>query len=178
MPLKEISTTFNCGCFDPENEKGLCIEGHWGPQTNGCDYFHSGVKSSPETVVKDTEPMVKDGYGADDAELIMDKFEAFANASVAKGKAFLAVVWFQNVHVQYTAVEKYTSLYPVGPTITPLQQDFWGSLSAMDAQIGRCRAILKVRTSIALLCRLSCEHILLIYGRSPPPHPRVCARLR
>jgi arylsulfatase A-like enzyme len=121
----------------------MCIEGHWGPKTGGCDYFHAGTKADPNTVMLDTTPMLKDGYGADDAELIMDHFEAFANKSVAAGKQFLAVVWFQNVHVQYTAVAKYTALYPVSANTTQAQQDFWGSLSAMDAQIGRCRAILR-----------------------------------
>lgn len=42
-----------------------------------------------------------------------------------------------------TAVKQFTDLYPVGPTVTPQQQDFWGSLSAMDAQIGRVRSTLQ-----------------------------------
>lgn len=142
MPLFEVSTTFNCGCFDPQNTDGQCVEGHW-KKPGGCDYMHAGKGSDPDTVLVDTAPMLKDGYGADNAKLLVDHFEGFANRSVAAGKAFMGVIWFQNVHVQYTAVEEFTALYPVGEDTTQQQQDFWGSLSAMDAQIGRVRAILQ-----------------------------------
>ena len=37
--------------------------------------------------------------------------------------------------------------YPIGANTTQQQQDYWGSLSAMDHQVGRVRAILQVRTS-------------------------------
>ena len=184
--------------------------------------MHTGNGTDPDTVGPDATPMVKDGYGADNAKLLVDHFEVFATESVAAHKSFVALIWFQNVHVQcvtrscwsgageeggawrsrarafslstcsggwvmtsnpcwlpppliislcppisargsvmprwlppspphslavsaayrYTATEEFTSLYPVGPTITQAQQDFWGSLSAMDAQVGRCRRIL------------------------------------
>eukprot|EP00035_Acanthoeca_spectabilis_P014831 m.290386 g.290386 ORF g.290386 m.290386 type:complete len:176 (-) comp16228_c0_seq9:6566-7093(-) len=93
------STTFNCGCWDPENTQGQCIEGHW-EKPGGCDYFHAGSATDPESAVADDRPMLKDGYGADNAALIVDKFVEFANESVVRGKNFLAVLWFQNVHVQ------------------------------------------------------------------------------
>jgi arylsulfatase A-like enzyme len=142
LPMFEVSTTFNCGCFDPENKKGQCVEGHWS-KPGGCDYFHSGTSTAPEEVVIDTTPMVKDGYGADNAKLLVDHFEEFATGAVANGTDFLAIVWFQNVHVQYTAVEEFTSKYPVSKNTTQQQQDYWGSLSALDAQVGRVRQILQ-----------------------------------
>lgn len=138
MPLFEVSTTFNCGCFDPGNADGQCVEGHW-VKPGGCDYMHAGTAADPEHPAPDTTPMVKDGYGADNADLIVSRFEQFANRTVAGGEQFVAALWFQNVHVQYTAVAEFTELYP---NATPMQRDFWGSLSALDAAVGRCHRIL------------------------------------
>ena len=36
--------------------------------------------------------------GADNAALLVDKFEVFLNATLASKQNFLATIWFQNVH--------------------------------------------------------------------------------
>lgn len=36
--------------------------------------------------------------GADNAALLVDKFEVFLNATLATKQNFLATIWFQNVH--------------------------------------------------------------------------------
>jgi hypothetical protein len=127
-------------------------------------------------VVADEKPMVKDGYGADNAKLLVDHFENFATHAVGNGTSFLAIVWFQNVHVQYTAVAEYTSKYPLSNNTTQQQQDYWGSLSALDAQVGRVRQILKKlkiaedTALLALLARpLVARHTRWLLSCCPPP---------
>jgi hypothetical protein len=110
-------------------------------------YLKNG--SSADDVGYDPTPMVKGGYGADNAALIVDKAEAFIQKQVAAKQNFLATIWFQNVHVEYTATEAFTGMYPIDPENAthagvPDQehQDYYGCVSAMDAQVGRVRQLL------------------------------------
>ena len=56
---------------------------------------------------------------------------------------------FQNVHVEYTATDAFTSMYPIQPENASfagvpdqMHQDYYGCVSAMDAQVGRVRRLL------------------------------------
>ena len=155
MPQAEISTTFNCGCIEGDPNGTQCVWGHWRYASRGagrkpyCDrmYFNNG--SSAEDVGFDPRPMVRGGYGADNAALIVDKAESFIRSRVAAGGTFLAAIWFQNVHVEYTATAEFTGLYPIDPGNTShagvpdqTHQDYYGCVSAMDAQVGRVRRLL------------------------------------
>jgi hypothetical protein len=111
-------------------------------------YLKNG--SSADNVGFDATPMVKGGYGADNAALLVDKFETFLNTTVATKLNFLGTIWFQNVHVEYTATETFTSMYPIEPGSNmsfdgvpdQMHQDYYGCVSAMDAQVGRVRQLL------------------------------------
>ena len=39
--------------------------------------------------------MIKGGYGADNAALLVDHFEGFLNETLAAKQSFLATIWFQ-----------------------------------------------------------------------------------
>jgi len=54
---------------------------------------------------------------------------------VAKKASFLVTIWFQNVHVQYTATDAFTSMYPIDPenfthagVPDQMHQDYYGEL--------------------------------------------------
>lgn len=77
-----------------------------------CSFLSTdtGVGTDPQSVAIDNTPMVKDGYGADNAALLVDHFEAFATKATQAKQSFLATIWFQNVHVRFTASHDNSSL--------------------------------------------------------------------
>jgi hypothetical protein len=75
----------------------------------------------------------------DDAQFLADAAEAFIRSAVAGGAPWLAQVSFHQAHIPYIAPPAFRALYP---TLTENEQDYYGSLSAVDAQIGRLRALL------------------------------------
>lgn len=75
--------------------------------------------------------------------------EGFLNTTVAAAQNFLSAVWFQNVHVEYTATEAFTGMYPIdlgnssfAGVPDQMHQDYYGCVSAMDHQVGRLRRLL------------------------------------
>ena len=154
-PQAEISTTFNCGCLPGDPNGSQCIWGHWregkdhGISKPHCDRMYLKNGSSADDVGFDPTPMVKGGYGADNAALLVDKFASFLNTTVAAKQNFLGAIWFQNVHVEYTATQTFTSMYPIEPenmsfhgVPDQMHQDYYGCVTAMDAQVGRMRQLL------------------------------------
>ena len=57
-----------------------------------CDRMYLKNGSSADDVGYDPTPMVKGGYGADNAALIVDKAEAFIQKQVAAKQNFLATI--------------------------------------------------------------------------------------
>ncbi len=81
-----------------------------------------------------------DNLDGDDSRVIMDRVIPFIENAVQAGKPFLAVVWFHTPHLPVLTGEKYKKLY--GGQSEDIQ-NFYGSISAMDEQIGRLRSFLK-----------------------------------
>ena len=78
----------------------------------------------------------------------MDAFEAFLTPLTAapEPQPFLAVLWFHTVHVPYTTLPQWRQLYEGDRTsggFTQDEMDYFGDISAMDAAIGRLRALLR-----------------------------------
>jgi arylsulfatase A-like enzyme len=61
-------------------------------------------------------------------------------ASAASHTPFFAVVWFHSPHEPTLATNEYRAMYSGA---TEEQRHYWGSITAMDAQIGRLRAALR-----------------------------------
>jgi len=77
----------------------------------------------------------------DDSRIIMDRAIPFIQDAVAKGKPFLAVIWFHTPHEPVVAGEKYLSMYAgVG---NEKERHYFGCLTAMDEQMGRLRQELR-----------------------------------
>ncbi|WP_236969267.1 sulfatase family protein [Membranihabitans marinus] len=78
----------------------------------------------------------------DDSRVIMDRTIEFIGNSINVQSPFLAVVWFHTPHLPVLTGEKYRSIYS---DLSEDQQHYYGSITAMDEQIGRLRDYLKSR---------------------------------
>lgn len=83
---------------------------------------------------------VTDNLEGDDSRIIMDRVMPFIDQAIKNDKPFFAVVWFHTPHLPVLTGEKYKKLYS---GYSEDIQNFYGSISAMDEQIGRLRSYLK-----------------------------------
>jgi arylsulfatase A-like enzyme len=83
---------------------------------------------------------VTDDLDGDDSARIMDRALRFIQGAVDRKVPFLAVVWFHAPHLPVVAGPEYAARYP-GTTV--YQRNYYGSISALDDQMGRLRAELR-----------------------------------
>ncbi len=76
----------------------------------------------------------------DDAAYLTDNLLAFVARAVAKNQSFFAQLSFHQNHIPYVSPPEFRALYP---TFDMNHQDYYGALSAMDAQVGRIRRALR-----------------------------------
>ena len=60
--------------------------------------------------------MIKGGYGADNAALLVDHFEGFLNETLAAKQSFLATIWFQ---VRFCTFQKSRGLLFAAGLVNP-----------------------------------------------------------
>ena len=84
--------------------------------------------------------VVTENLRGDDSKIIMDRAIPFIQASVEKEKPFFAVIWFHTPHLPVVASPKHREMYP-GEDLH--RRNYFGSVSAMDEQVGRLRAMLR-----------------------------------
>lgn len=102
-----------------------------GQQTNGAkwrDYYWT----SEDTYVEDLE--------GDDAKIVMDEALKFINEKTQNKQHFLSLIWFHNVHTPVVSGNENRKLYE---DLSMKEQHWFGSITAMDNQIGRLRNELK-----------------------------------
>lgn len=75
-----------------------------------------------------------------DSRIIMDRVEPFVREAVSQGRPFLALVWFHAPHTPVVAGPEFTKLYRGR---SEFEQHYFGSITAMDRQIGRLRTVLE-----------------------------------
>jgi arylsulfatase A-like enzyme len=83
-------------------------------------------------------PVAEDLAG-DDSRLILDRVEAFVRSAVAAERPFLAAVWFHAPHRPVLAGPEWLRVYG---DRTADEANYWGALSAMDAEVGRLLRLL------------------------------------
>ncbi len=83
---------------------------------------------------------IADGLKGDDAELVMNKALEFIEEKAKNKQQFLSVIWFHNVHTPVVSGSKHRDLYS---DLSMEEQHWYGSITAMDDQIGRLRNELK-----------------------------------
>lgn len=72
--------------------------------------------------------------------LVMDQAVDFVTRKSREQKPFLSLIWFSTPHTPVVASKEHRDLYPGLPI---REQHWYGSITAMDEQIGRLRATLK-----------------------------------
>ncbi|TMU50652.1 N-acetylgalactosamine 6-sulfate sulfatase [Flagellimonas algicola] len=76
----------------------------------------------------------------DDSRVIMDRVVPFIESAVDKKQPFLSVIWFHTPHLPVLTGEVYRKQYA---DLSEDQQHYYGTLTAMDEQVGRLRNKLK-----------------------------------
>ena len=76
----------------------------------------------------------------DDSRIIMDRVVPFIQHAATTKKPFLSVIWFHSPHLPVLTGKQFTDLYP---DLEEDQRQFYGTISAMDQQIGRLRQLLR-----------------------------------
>lgn len=76
----------------------------------------------------------------DNSRVIMDRVIPFINRAVGNKQPFFTTIWFHTPHSPVITGEKYRRMYP---EVSEEKQHYFGSITAMDEQIGRLRQALK-----------------------------------
>jgi arylsulfatase A-like enzyme len=147
------STTPNCGCF-ADNGARQCVMGgavvndsafrctnYWSPEGSAhgrrpsCQLANASDRGCVSNL---TTPVV-----GDDSAYVVATFDAFLQrqpAVLAGSRPFLAALWLHTVHVPHPALPHFFGLYPNAE-----DGDYLGTLSQMDAAVGRLRQLLVAR---------------------------------
>lgn len=83
---------------------------------------------------------VTENLEGDDSRVIADRVEPFIRGAVGEKRPFVAVVWFHTPHQPTVAGPDYLARYPDAPEG---HRHYYGSITAMDEQVGRLNGLLK-----------------------------------
>lgn len=83
---------------------------------------------------------VTDNLKGDDSRIIMDRVLPFIGEAAKSNTPFFTVIWFHTPHLPVLTGDKYKNMYKGQSEDI---QHFYGSITAMDEQIGRLRSYLK-----------------------------------
>jgi arylsulfatase A-like enzyme len=97
------------------------------PWRGGKLYVHNGVE-------------VTDNMEGDDSRVVMDRAIPFIRKAVESETPFLVCIWFHTPHEPVVAGPAYRALYK---EFDDARQHHFGSITAMDEQIGRLRTELR-----------------------------------
>lgn len=123
----------NCACFAGNSE---CDVGHYDHPFPCTDYYtvrsrRGSRRGNPETL----------GYPiqGDDSDFIYRQFEDYLERVIRSGKPFFVYLPFHAVHHSFVATDEYRGKYRA---FSPTEADYFGAVSAMDAAMGKIRALL------------------------------------
>ena len=121
------------GVFGSENYRHVQnVAVKWGQRTDGHiwrDRYWTGPGQ-----------MVDQWLDGDDSEIIMDRALDFIKRQSTQADPFLALIWFHAPHSPVVAGGEHRELYS---GLSMEEQHWFGSITAMDKQIGRLRSFLK-----------------------------------
>ena len=135
------TVNLNCACFDPSR----CVLGHYHKQgPPPCTNYHSPspVKSSFQALKPHPTIITQD-----DSEFLADEFSEFLQAQLvgnaSERKPFFAYLPFHAVHNRYLSAATYGRLYANHSGLSRKEFDYYSSISALDAAVGKIRSLLK-----------------------------------
>ncbi len=85
---------------------------------------------------------VSEPLPGDDSAMIMQRALEFMEKASEADRPFLAVIWFHTPHLPVVAGKEWTEAYH---TLGAYHQHYYGSISALDHQVGRLRSFLQSR---------------------------------
>eukprot|EP00050_Salpingoeca_kvevrii_P018241 m.72016 g.72016 ORF g.72016 m.72016 type:complete len:569 (+) comp7975_c0_seq4:1186-2892(+) len=143
------STTPNCGC-NPAWVQSGCVTGmgkwsnasafactnYWGPAESPSASRCLHAKTSTLNCVANLTQKIT----GDDSEFIMDRFQDFLGRMTRSSTPFVALLWLHTNHVPHPALPEYYHAYR--DTQGNWAGDYLGTITQMDAQVGRLRAML------------------------------------
>jgi arylsulfatase A-like enzyme len=106
----------------------------WDPVTD------PGMAESYGTAYWGPDGKVSDNLRGDNSRIIMDRAIPFISDAARSQRNFLAVIWFHTPHLPVVAGPEMTALYAEA---SDYQKHYYGSITAMDRQVGRLRAHLQ-----------------------------------
>lgn len=130
----------------------------YAPQDNNgrfWDYIREGEpRKSYGTYYWDVEGRkVQENLDGDDSRIVIDRVLPFIYQSVKDKKPFLATVWFHTPHLPCVAAPEYAAMYA---DLSLEERNYYGCITAMDAQIERLVQYLKEQkvydNTILLFC--------------------------
>jgi arylsulfatase A-like enzyme len=84
--------------------------------------------------------VVHENLEGDASRIIMDRALPFIEEAVSADTPFLAVIWFHTPHLPVVTGDAYADMYS---EYALYERSYYGSITAMDDQIGRLRTLLK-----------------------------------
>jgi arylsulfatase A-like enzyme len=133
---------YSCGHFGKWHLGDFAGPSRSSPLDNGFDEFFSTTRKVA-TIDPDgywtKEGRIQGALPGDDSELLMSRALDFIRRSTQRGQPFLAVIWFHAPHVPFKALPRHRAPYTSHPEA---KQHYWGSIAAVDEQMGRLRATL------------------------------------
>ena len=153
-PECSASATPNCGCFfypTPHNDS-KCELGHYAHGVAGwpgsaaergylecMQYYTGNVTESGHVASIEPHTSVS---GVDDSDYLVDQFERLLVRATAAGRPFVAVIFYHAVHIPYVAAPYWRERY-LSRGFDENEADYWGSVTQIDAAVGRVRSLLK-----------------------------------
>jgi arylsulfatase A-like enzyme len=116
-----FTTETNIATWDPLDESGLRIPKH------RAHFWSNGME-------------IKEDFKGSSEKIVMERAIDFVQESVSKNTPFLATIWFYGPHSPTRAGEELRSLYPDQPLG---RQHYLGSITSIDREVGRLRAVLR-----------------------------------
>jgi arylsulfatase A-like enzyme len=131
-----FSTEAKVPTYDPMRKPaGWDDKRWWNPVQPGQSYekFNTRYWTCPGEIARNN-------LTGDDSKIIMDQAINFIQDSLKNESQFFAVIWFHAPHWPVVAAEKYRKMYS---HLDEFRQNHFGSITALDEQIGRLREELK-----------------------------------
>lgn len=122
-----FSTEAKVPTYDP-----MITPDHWTRLTPG-EPFGTRYWTGPGEVAEDN-------LAGENPRIIMDRALAFIQEAVQQNQPFFAVIWFHTPHSPVVASETRRAMYSDQPIE---KQHYYGSITAMDEQLGRLRRSLQ-----------------------------------
>lgn len=121
--------------YDPMRKPAQCDGRFWDCLPEGEKGVPYGTAYWKITGEKETQNL-----NGDDSRVIMDRALPFMERSKRYGRPFFSVLWFHTPHLPCVAGPEYAAMYANYPI---QERNYYGCITAMDAQIGRLVAFLK-----------------------------------